>query len=152
MAHPNIDINPYALPLEALDVSNPRLYEADVIGPYFERLRTEAPVHYCAASAYGPYWSITRYADIVTVNADHAAFSCHYERGGHVLGYDKMFRANGVDARMFQSTDAPEHTAQRKAIAPIVARANVRDMEDMIRHAASDILDGVADWRNIRLG
>jgi hypothetical protein len=128
-----LEANPYALPLEQIDVSNPWLYQQDLIGPYFERLRHEAPVHYCANGAYGAFWSITRYDDIVAVNANDEVFSCDYQLGGHVLGYEKMFRANGVDARMFQSTDAPIHTAQRKAIAPVVARASVREMEDMIR-------------------
>ncbi len=135
--------DPDALPLDQIDVSNPRLYQADVIGPYFARLRREAPVHYCADSAYGPFWSITRYEDIVTVNADDDAFSCSYEKGGHILGYEKLFRRHGVDARMFQSTDAPLHTAQRKAIAPIVARASVRDMALIIRERCAEVLDGL---------
>ena len=29
------------------------------------RLRDEAPVHYCPQSQYGPYWSITRFDDIL---------------------------------------------------------------------------------------
>ena len=136
-----IQLDPYALALTDIDVSNPRLYEHDVIGRYFARLRAEAPVHYCARSAYGPFWSITRYDDIVRVNADDDAFASDYRLGGHVLGYDKMFRAHGVDARMFQSTDPPVHTAQRKAIAPIVARASVREMEATIRALAGEILD-----------
>jgi len=136
-----LEANPYALPLAQLDVSNPWLYQQDLIGPYFERLRREAPVHYCENGAYGAFWSITRYDDIVAVNANDKAFSCDYQLGGHVLGYEKMFRANGVDARMFQSTDAPIHTAQRKAIAPVVARASVREMEDMIRARCGALLD-----------
>ena len=111
----------------------------------------ESPVHYCAESDYGPYWSITKYDDIVRVNTDDEHFSCDYRKGGHILGYDKMFREHGVDARMFQSTDPPVHTAQRKAIAPIVARANVREMEDAIRQRCAAILDGLPvgeefDW------
>lgn len=133
--------DPHAIPLEQIDVSNPRLFEQDTIGHYFARLRREAPVHYCPDSAYGAFWSLTRYDDIVAVNADDARFSCSYELGGHVLGYEKMFRSNGVDARMFQSTDAPRHTVQRKAIAPIVARASVREMETMIRARCAAILD-----------
>jgi len=136
-----LEANPYALPLEQIDVSNPWLYQQDLIGPYFDRLRHEAPVHYCANGAYGAFWSITRYDDIVAVNANDEVFSCDYQLGGHVLGYEKMFRANGVDARMFQSTDAPIHTAQRKAIAPVVARASVREMEDMIRARCGALLD-----------
>lgn len=133
--------DPYAIPLDRIDVSNPRLYQDDVIGPYFERLRKEAPVHYCAESDYGAFWSLTKYDDIVKVNADDKLVSSNYALGGHVLGYDKMFRQHGVDARMFQSTDPPIHTAQRKAIAPIVARANVREMENVIRARCGEILD-----------
>ena len=136
-------VDPYTIPLERLDVSNPRLYQDDLIAPYFKRLRAEAPVHYCADSAYGPYWSLTRYDDIVTVNADDTRVSSHYERGGHILGYDKLFRQHGVDARMFQSTDPPVHTAQRKAIAPIVARGSVREMEAAIRARCAAILDAL---------
>ena len=46
--------DPYGLPLEAIDVSDPRLLEQDAWRPYFARLRDEAPVHYCADSAFGP--------------------------------------------------------------------------------------------------
>lgn len=130
-----------AVPLADIDIANPWLHAEDRAGAYLARLRREAPVHYCAESRYGPYWSITRYQDIVTVNADDARVSSSYDVGGHVLGYDQMFRAHGVDARMFQSTDPPLHTAQRKAIAPIVARASVREMEDTIRACAASILD-----------
>ena len=141
----------YAIPLNQIDVSNPRLYQDDVIGDYFTRLRQEAPVHYCARSAYGPFWSLTKYQDIVAINADDERVSSSYEMGGHILGYDTMFRQHGVDARMFQSTDPPIHTAQRKAIAPIVARASVREMEDQIRVICGRILDALPvgpsfDW------
>lgn len=140
-----------AVPLADIDVANPWLHAEDRAGEFLARLRREAPVHYCAESRYGPYWSITRYQDIVTINADDTRVSSSYELGGHVLGYDEMFRAHGVDARMFQSTDPPLHTAQRKAIAPVVARASVREMEDTIRARAAAILDALPsgetfDW------
>lgn len=143
--------DPYTLPLDQIDVSNPRLYRDDVADAYFTRLREEAPVHYCANSNYGPFWSLTRYADIVRVNAADDVFSCDYERGGHILGYQKLFRENGVDARMFQSTDAPKHTEQRKAIAPLVARASVKEMESLMRDLCCRILDDLPvgeafDW------
>ena len=134
---------PHTIPLALIDVSNPRLFQTDEIGAYFARLRKECPVHYCAESDYGPFWSLTKYNDIVQVNAADKLVSCSYEKGGHILGYDKLFRQHGVDARMFQSTDPPVHTAQRKAIAPIVARANVREMEDAIRARCAQILDAL---------
>ena len=136
-------VDAHAVPLADIDVANPWLHAEDRAGEYLARLRREAPVHYCAESRYGPYWSITRYRDIVSVNADDEHVSSSYELGGHVLGYDEMFRAHGVDARMFQSTDPPLHTAQRKAIAPVVARASVREMEEAIRARAAAILDAL---------
>ena len=47
--------------LTAIDVSNPFLYGQGQWQSYFKRLRDEAPVHYQANSAFGPFWSITRY-------------------------------------------------------------------------------------------
>lgn len=135
------DKDPYSIPLEKLDVSNPWLYASNEIGAYFERLRAECPVHFCPDSHYGPYWSVTKYDDIVEINSSDKLFSCDYELGGHILGYQKLFREHGVDARMFQSTDAPKHTGQRKAIAPVVARASVKEMEDMFRELCGTILD-----------
>ena len=35
--------DPYTIPLEDIDVSNPLLYKYDAQWPYFERLRNEAP-------------------------------------------------------------------------------------------------------------
>lgn len=51
-----VDVDPYSLPLEQIDVANPYLFEADKHWPWFKRLRDEAPVHYCADSVFGPYW------------------------------------------------------------------------------------------------
>jgi hypothetical protein len=46
---PDIDLS--ALPLDRIDVSDPRLYQHDCWHPLFERLCKESPVHYCAESA-----------------------------------------------------------------------------------------------------
>ncbi|MGV2480275.1 UNVERIFIED_CONTAM: cytochrome, partial [Salmonella enterica subsp. enterica serovar Weltevreden] len=53
------DVNEVAL--TDIDVSNPFLWRQGQWQPYFKRLRDEAPVHYQANSAFGPYWSVTRY-------------------------------------------------------------------------------------------
>ena len=71
------------MPLEDIDVSDPRLLEQDAWRPFFERLRREDPVHYQANSAFGPFWSITRFEDIVAVDSNHDGFSsdnCHRQR------------------------------------------------------------------------
>ena len=65
----------YASPLDKLDVSEPTRFQNDTIWPYFERLRKEDPIHYCTDSQFGPYWSVTKFKDIMAVDTNHAVFS-----------------------------------------------------------------------------
>ena len=59
----------YSTPLEQIDVADPLLFKNNTMWPYFERLRAEAPVHYCTTNEeVGPYWSVTRYKDIMAVD------------------------------------------------------------------------------------
>ncbi len=53
-----------ALALKDIDVSNPFMAPTNRQS-YFKRLRDEEPVHYLANSPFGPFWSITRYEDIL---------------------------------------------------------------------------------------
>lgn len=74
-----------AIPLDRIDVSSPALFKSDSVGAYFKRLRQEDPVHYCAESAYGPYWSITKYKDIMHVDTSHGIFSSDAGLGGIII-------------------------------------------------------------------
>lgn len=142
-----------AIPLEEINVSDPRLFEDDSINEYFTRLRREAPVHYCKESEYGPFWSVTKYEDIVAVNSNFKIFSSEHDRGGMNLFYDKMFRnqQQGNETPMFIATDPPEHTAKRKAVSQITAPSTLAELEGTIREFVVNILDSlpvgeVIDW------
>ena len=74
-----------AIPLAELDVSSGYIFEDDTVGMYFERLRREAPVHYCARSRFGPFWSVTTYRHIMEVEVNHQAFSSDSALGGITL-------------------------------------------------------------------
>ena len=50
----------FALPLDQIDVTKPRLYQDDTIGHYFARLRRDAPVHWHENAFYGGFWSVTQ--------------------------------------------------------------------------------------------
>ncbi|MFN7288403.1 MAG: hypothetical protein ACK5SV_04680, partial [Burkholderiales bacterium] len=56
----------WAMPLEQIDVSKGYLFEQDLVGLYFERLRQQDPVHWAVSKRYGGYWSVTRFKDIMT--------------------------------------------------------------------------------------
>jgi cytochrome P450 len=127
----------YATPLDQFDVANLELFRTDTQGPWFERLRREDPVHYTAESEYGPYWSVTKYEDIVAVDGNHAVFSSDSEVGGITIFEGKEPR----ERASFISLDPPVHDAQRKAVTPMFTTASIAAMEPLIRERAGKILD-----------
>ena len=84
----------WSKPLDQFDMSDPALYQNDTWYPYFERLRREAPLHYCKDSPYGPYWSVSRYKDIMPCNYPLGSFifyrSFHYTIRSSSLAYRRM--------------------------------------------------------------
>jgi len=142
---PNFDAE--AIPLSQIDVSDPQLYADDSWGQLFARLRREAPIHYCSKSAYGPYWSVTRYDDILAVELDHATFSSSSENGGIQIADQPL----GAQIGNFIRMDPPRHTAQRKTVAPIATPTHVASLEALIRERTAKVLDGLPrnetfDW------
>ncbi|MFZ5913513.1 MAG: cytochrome P450 [Pseudomonadota bacterium] len=147
-----IDVN--KIPLDEMDVSDPVLFQNDTIGEYFRRLRAEDPVNYCAKSPNGPYWSVTKFNDIVRVDTDHKTFSSDSANGGIVLGGlgnpEREFGSMG-GLEMFIAMDPPKHDLQRKVVSPVVAPANLEALEPIIRERAGAILDSLPigeefDW------
>lgn len=120
--------------LESIDVSNPLMFQQDAFRTVFKRLRDEAPVHYCRESAFGPYWSITRFHDIMAVDKNHQDFS---SQGGVSIGN----RSDDFQAPNFISMDPPKHDEQRKAVTGVVAPINLAKLEPVIRSRAAEILD-----------
>jgi len=146
--HPPAGVmDPYRLDLADLDPGNPRLFQTGSFGPYFERLRREAPVHYCRESQFGPYWSVTRYKDILQVEVNTDAFSSDVSLGGITI------RDGLADFQlpMFIAMDPPRHDRQREVVAPMFTAANLVAVEATIRARAATILDAlpvgeVFDW------
>jgi cytochrome P450 len=125
----------YSTPLDKIDVSIEDRFVNDTIWPFFERLRREDPVHYTAESAYGPYWSVTTFNDIMTVETNHQVFSSE----GAIGIYDPQ--PDDMQMPMFIAMDPPKHDAQRKTIAPIVSFESLSAMGPLIRERAGKILD-----------
>jgi cytochrome P450 len=126
----------YAMPLSEINVADPELFRTNTMWPYFERLRKEDPVHYCAEHQFGPYWSVTKYNDIMAVDTNHAAFSS--EPAITIVDPQEDFRLP-----MFIAMDPPKHDAQRKVVSPVVAGPNLEKLEPIIRERAGKILDGL---------
>ena len=135
----------YSMPLDQINPAQPKLFQDDVMWPYFERLRKEDPVHYNAEHEFGPYWSITKYNDIMTVDTNHQVFS---SEGGITIANQN---AGEGPLPMFIAMDPPKHDVQRKTVSPVVSPMNLAVLEPLIRERASMILDNLPigeefDW------
>lgn len=128
--------DPYAIPITDIDVSDPRLLESNAWQAYFKRLRDEAPVHYLQDSPFGPFWSVTRFQDIMFVDTHHNEFS---SEPFPVIGDP----GDDMPLDMFIAMDPPKHDLQRQAVQHVVAPANLAELEGVIRERAADILDGL---------
>ena len=133
-----------SMPLDQIDVSAPELFVEEAMHPYFERLRKDAPVHYCAKSAYGPYWSVTKFNDIVAVDTNHKVFSSDASVGSFVLD-DTTLNAvdGGIYLPNFLGMDPPKHDVHRMAVSPIVAPLNLLSFEETIRTRTRNVLDSL---------
>ncbi|MFZ5492628.1 MAG: cytochrome P450 [Pseudomonadota bacterium] len=129
-----LDQDPWRVALDQIDVSQAELYEHDAQWGFFERLRKEDPIHYCAASEYGPYWSVTRFNDIAHVEKNHQIFSSEPTITIADLPEEIPFQS-------FIQMDPPKHDVQRAAVQPVVAPTNLANLEPIIRERVGRILD-----------
>ena len=129
---PDVD----SLAIEDIDTSNPFLYRQGQSDAYFKRLRDEAPVHYQKNSQFGPFWSVTRYEDILFVDKNYELFSSEPQI---VLGDPP----EGLSVEMFIAMDPPKHDVQRRVVQGVVAPQNLKEMEGLIRSRAGEVLDSL---------
>ena len=129
----------YAMPLKDFHPGAPRLFASDTLWPYFERLRNEEPVHYCTNCPIEPYWSVTKYKDIMHVETNQAIFSSDLALGGITI-HDTP---PGFELPSFIAMDEPLHAAQRKTIAPMFRPSHLDQLADLIRERAIVVLDAL---------
>jgi cytochrome P450 len=137
--------DPYSIPLEKIDVSDGELFETDTLWGFFERLRKEDPVHWCAESLDGPFWSVTRFEDVMYVEKNPEIFSS--EPTIVIPDPDPDFPLMPG----FIGMDNPRHDAHRRVVQPVASPRNLKTLEPVIREKVIEILDGLPvgetfDW------
>jgi cytochrome P450 len=131
-----VDKDPYAVDLADFNLANPHLFSSDTLWPWFKRLREEDPVHYCRDSMFGPYWSVTRYDDIMKVDTSHDIYSS--EPMITVGDMQEDFQLS-----MFIAMDRPKHDEQRAVVNPVVRGEQLRSFEPLIRERTREVLDSL---------
>ena len=124
--------------LEDLDVSDPRMFQYDYWHELFARLREECPIHYQPDSPAGPFWSVTRYEDIVAIERDTETFSS--EPSIAIIDPEP-----DMILKMFIAMDPPEHDDQRRAVHHVVAPRNLQEFEALIRERTTEVLDSLPE-------
>jgi len=130
--------------LSNFDISDPEWWRRDAQWGIFARMRKEDPVNWCPDSPYGPYWNITTYKDIMTVDTSHDVFS---SVGGITIADEYVDFA----LPMFIAMDPPKHDLQRKTIQSIVSPHKLQGFESLIRSRTATLFDNLPidepfDW------
>jgi cytochrome P450 len=138
--------------LADLNLADPKLFSEERILPLFKQLRAEQPVHYCKDSPYGPFWSVTRYKDIMDVDKNHQQFSSDAHFGGIMIDDAIVGDVNSdFFVQSFITMDPPDHGPQRKSVNRIVAPPSLAHFEGIIRGRTQTLLDSLPigeefDW------
>ncbi len=123
--------------LNSLDVTDASIYVTDSWRPLFAKLRAEAPVHYCANSPFGSYWSVSRHADIQAVEARPDLFSSDMKYGGITV----LDQVGEINRPQFIAMDRPRHGEQRRVVAPAFGPGEMARMAESIRIRTAELLD-----------
>ena len=141
--------------LSDIDLSHINLWDKDrfvegVPHDWFTELRREAPVYWHEGDpsfdgpqgGAGPFWCVTGYDDVVTVNRDNATFSSSEKL---VFMWDPD-EANLEHQRLLMlNMDPPLHTRYRRLINKGFTPRMVSELESTMRKRTLDIVDRVAD-------
>ncbi len=129
--------DPYDVALEDYDVSQRELFQNMTFPGFFERMRKEEPVHYCKDSKFGPFWSVTKFKDILEVEGNPEIFSS--EPTIAMLDFGDTL----PKIEMFIAMDEPKHGQQRRTVQDVVAPKNLAHLESIIRERVETILDSL---------
>jgi len=138
--------------LDPLDVTSAALYAEDRWQASFARLRAEAPIYKCEHSAFGSYWSVSAYKPIVHIEALPKIFSSSWEYGGiTVVGESSGAIEGEVRMPMFIAMDPPQHSAQRRTVAPAFTPSEIDRIRTEVRTRTAMVLDSLPigsafDW------
>ncbi|MEE3278376.1 MAG: cytochrome P450 [Pseudomonadota bacterium] len=128
--------------LGSIHVADPQLFLNGDILDVLATLRARDPVHYCDDSPYGPYWSVTRYHDIMQVDKNYETFSSDAHLGGIMIDDDIVGDADSdFFVNAFITMDPPDHSPQRKAVNKIVTQPSLANFAKIIRQRTCDLLN-----------
>ncbi|MGN6499261.1 MAG: cytochrome P450 [Tsuneonella sp.] len=147
--------NPDAHPVHTdhWDVSRSDIYVQDRWQPVFAEMRAKAPVNKVTGTPFGDFWNVTTVKTIQHVEALPEIYSSSWEHGGITIGepHREVSEEDKFQLPMFIAMDRPQHTGQRRTVAPAFTPAEMERMSAEIRHRTAEVLDSLPygetfDW------
>lgn len=121
-------------PINEHDLVNPQIFKEDRWQPLFKQLRDNDPLHLTSESPWGPFWSVTRFEDIMFVDSNAKLFA---SEPGITLGDS----TDDFRPRAFITMDGAEHRSNRNAVKDAVSPKNLLELEVYLREFVREILD-----------
>ena len=138
---------PSRLTPDGASLADPRSFLHGPPMQRFAELRTAAPVAWCQDSPDGSgFWALTRYEDVMAVNADPETFSS--QRGGILManggpqGSHPLLGRASLDAMI--NMDQPHHLQLRREHMPFFTVRYLDGLKDRIEAEVTRLLDEMA--------
>jgi len=121
----------------AVDLTDLDMWARGVPYHEFARLRREAPVAWFGeAPPNSGFWSVHRYADIVSASRDVAAFS-----SGRGVSFEEPTDEDMAARRTIIDTDPPDHTKLRKIVSGSFTQRAVVVYQRFVEELTEQVLD-----------
>jgi cytochrome P450 len=139
--------------IDPWDVTRAEVWSEDRFDAPFREMRAKGPIHRNETSKFGPHWAVVNYKPIQHIEALPKLFSSSWEVGGITVAGDGIehLKPNEIPMPMFIAMDPPNHTAQRRTVAPAFGPSEVERMRiDAVKRTA-EVLDSLPvgkpfDW------
>ena len=136
---------PVRLNLNMVDLADPDMHMRYGQHDLFRLLRREAPVHWNDANeVYAPFWSLTKYDDVMQVSRNPQLWSS--EQGISIIPRVMDEAAANLNSfgRMLIVMDPPRHVRLRRLVNKGFTPRAVAMLAPEIKRITNEILDGIA--------
>jgi cytochrome P450 len=133
------------------EIVNPELYASEEIHEVYRKLRQEDPLHWTEPEGFRPFWSVTKQADILEIERQHALFINSARTYLSPIAGEEWIKSMTGDTHLFRTLvdlDDPVHMKLRALTQGWFMPPNLRKLEDRIAGLAKEHVDHMASLGN----
>lgn len=105
-----------------------------------QRMRENDPIAWCEESEGPGFWSVTRHADIMSLNRDPATLS-----SAQGIRIENQTESEFEARKTFQETDPPEHSHMRMLLNEAFSKRSIARFENQIRGVTRELISAALE-------